>query len=31
VRCSNHDHHDTGDENHRLGDPRVHDRSAAIA
>jgi hypothetical protein len=31
VRCSNHDHHDTGGENHRLGDPRVHDRSAAVA
>jgi hypothetical protein len=27
VRRSNHDHHDTGDENH-LSDPRVHDRSA---
>ena len=31
VRCSNHDHHDTGSENHRLSDPRVHDRSAAGA
>ena len=24
VRCSNHDHHETGGENHRLSDPRVH-------
>src|SRR4029434_1639461 len=30
VRCSNHDHYDTGGENHRFGDPRVHDRSARL-
>jgi hypothetical protein len=28
VRCSNHDHHDTGGENHRFSDPGVHDQSA---